>query len=560
MKISTIKIKAYRTIKDEIIIDASSGTTLVGPNNAGKTNILKAIRLFFTGYDSRFEYNRFADLPFSQSSVQTNLSFTFLFESPKDNDVIELLIELASLLEIESVNMSSITVYLTFSSTSNPVYRVFPNLKRPVNPTQKSAYSRTERKLIEKIISRFKVHYIPSDKSTEQLYNDIILPFLIKEAHSAIGPQLANISSSLDFISKSVSEGLGKAGITNITCHFELPSDPIDVFKNINFLLKDPSSTSIFNKGMGIQSAALIAAFKWITEQHVRNGFEVIWLVEEPESYLHPELASQCNSLLDDLRQSAQVVSTTHSLAFVPQDPSRITGVIGTGGWTSTQTFSTYHQATYRIRNALGLKFADFYNLAKYNVLVEGETDREYLNFMQIRFRNPDYVGQFPIFLSNDIAFLDFGGVSGLSGFVRATYEFIRQERASVILFDGDGAGEKHRRDLIGYFGQKKIGFNSNQEYIIVKDRFSIEGLFPDDWIKECSSEHAGWFDDFSTDALGAMLPFTINDRSKRKYMEYMINRASNSDDDTWAVQWIKLIGVIEKALCDTHNRLLQLV
>lgn len=51
MRISSARIRGYRTLKDEIDLDLTGGLTLVGPNNAGKTNALKAIRLFFTGYE-----------------------------------------------------------------------------------------------------------------------------------------------------------------------------------------------------------------------------------------------------------------------------------------------------------------------------------------------------------------------------------------------------------------------------------------------------------------------------------------------------------------------------
>ena len=44
MKIKQITIKNFRSVKDETIIFPDSGIlTLVGPNNAGKSNILRAI-------------------------------------------------------------------------------------------------------------------------------------------------------------------------------------------------------------------------------------------------------------------------------------------------------------------------------------------------------------------------------------------------------------------------------------------------------------------------------------------------------------------------------------
>lgn len=48
MKIKQITIENFRSIKDETIIFPDSGIlALVGPNNAGKSNILKAIDKIF---------------------------------------------------------------------------------------------------------------------------------------------------------------------------------------------------------------------------------------------------------------------------------------------------------------------------------------------------------------------------------------------------------------------------------------------------------------------------------------------------------------------------------
>ncbi|PHP28383.1 AAA family ATPase [Limimaricola cinnabarinus] len=62
MKISAIKVKGYRTVKDELELPCQSSLTLVGPNNSGKTNTLRAIRSFFTGYENELGYNYERDL------------------------------------------------------------------------------------------------------------------------------------------------------------------------------------------------------------------------------------------------------------------------------------------------------------------------------------------------------------------------------------------------------------------------------------------------------------------------------------------------------------------
>ena len=347
---------------------------------------------------------------------------------------------------------------------------------------------------------------------------------------------------------KTLTDTLSKAGLNSISCSFSFPSTAEKIFRDVYFNIKDPNETSIFSKGMGIQSAALLGAFNWITDEEISAGKSVVWLLEEPESYLHPELASQCDRLIDELRAKSQVVTTTHSLGFVPQDPRRIMGLSLEDGWTKSNTFKTYHEATSRIRSSLGVKFSDYYNLATYNILAEGETDREYVNKVLSKL-SIDQKSNLPILSSTQYSILDQGGVTALEGFLRATYEFIRKERPCIVMLDGDDAGDKARKNLQGFFGGKNIPFQANQHYISVKDRFSIEGLFPNDWIKAIQSENPGWFSDFSLDASGKLQPFKLHDANKRQFLNRIFQMLDKAEDDSWASDWIIVLKALEAAL-----------
>lgn len=367
------------------------------------------------------------------------------------------------------------------------------------------------------------------------------------------------ISGALGEVAKSLDTSLDSAGLPHVSCSFEFSDNPAEFFRDVSFTLKDPGETSIFNKGMGIQSAALLAAFSWITRKEVEAGKSVLWLLEEPESYLHPELASQCDRLINELRQNSQVVCTTHSLAFVPQDPRLTVGVELESGWTSIKTFKTYVEATGRIREALGVRFSDFYNLNQFNVAVEGETDRYYLQSMIDLLNRLELSEKYPILTSGNISFLDHGGVSGLVGFLKATYEFIRREKALVAVFDGDEAGAKGRRELAGYFGRKDIPFQSNHHFIIVRDRFAIEGLFPDEWVEEIHASNPGWFDDCEFDASGALMPFRIKDRSKGQFQEAMFRKLEEVEKLEDLERWQQFLGILEASLAKEQSRLTKL-
>ena len=77
MKFDSLRIRNFRTLGSEQFVDLSNGLTIVGPNSSGKTNILKAIEMIFTGYDNVLEYEAKRDLTFGITSGQTSLVASF---------------------------------------------------------------------------------------------------------------------------------------------------------------------------------------------------------------------------------------------------------------------------------------------------------------------------------------------------------------------------------------------------------------------------------------------------------------------------------------------------
>jgi ABC-type multidrug transport system ATPase subunit len=557
MRISSVSVRGYRTIKDEIAFDLDHAVTLVGPNNSGKTNTLKALHAFFTGYDNELGYDFETDICAGERSLRTNVQVTLSKIDPDaDQEIFETIVDIHEALDVSSGGDDTITLYLTFSPNSNPSYRVFPNVKRPKG-SDGVAYSRLERKLFDLVFANFSIHYIPSEKSITDLYRNLVLPFVFRRIHKVLEPHISEIKDALDASSDDINGTLDHAGLGDYKASFELPDHPDEIFRNMGFNLKDTNVTSVFSKGMGIQSAVLLASFCWIARQETEAGKSSLWLLEEPESYLHPELASQCLSLLKKLGQESQVIMTTHSLGFVPQNPLQSVGLELEDGWTRSTSFKTYHEATKKIRQSLGVRFSDYYNFSEYNILVEGQTDRQYfehvLSFLK---QVPELCQAYPILTSNKISIHDYGGVKGLEGFLRAAFEFVSRERPLVAVFDGDSAGEKARRDLNQFFGRKEVPFQANANYIIVRDRFQIEGLLPDVWLQEIYDEHPGWFDDFPKDAQGQILPFSVKDSRKEQFLGWFKGRSQESHFDEWASHWKGILDVLEESLSKQGSHL----
>lgn len=550
LQIKSVSVRGYRTIKDELNFELENMVTLVGPNNTGKTNTLKAIQLFFTGYENDLEYVFERDMCKGEKSLRTNIQITFGdIDVVSDADLVDIIQQIRASLAVSTGSESEITLYLTFSPNSNPVYRVFPNAKRPKH-SDGVAYSRLEKRLFEYILGKLSIHYIPSEKSVGDLYRGLVMPYLFKRMHRELSPHLPALYTALKGASDEINAVLKGGGLGGFEASFELPKEPEDFFRNVGFNLKDTNTTSVFQKGMGIQSAVLLSSFCWIARQEKADGKLSLWLLEEPESYLHPELATQCLSLLKTLSGDSQVIITTHSLGFVPQDPERVLGVDLDSGWTKASKFKTYHEATRQIRTSLGVKFSDYYNFSEFNILVEGQTDRKYLNFVIEAVRgNEDEAKAFPTILSSGLSVHDYGGVKGLEGFLRAAFEFIRVERASISLLDGDDAGDRARKDLQHFFGRKGVPFQANEDFVIVRDRFAIEGLMPDEWVKELSQAHPGWLEGYAEDAAGKILPFKVKDGNKEQYFNWFRGKVRSSPFEDWFGRWRPILTACEKSL-----------
>ncbi|MDC7704818.1 ATP-dependent nuclease [Vogesella indigofera] len=348
--------------------------------------------------------------------------------------------------------------------------------------------------------------------------------------------------------------------IENVEASFGIPGGRLEELMNIfEFRLKDPGDTSLFKKGAGIQSTAILSSFLWVTEREVGNGQNVIWLIEEPEAFLHPKLNAVCRRLLNKLQEASTVVMTTHSLGFVPQDNKKTRGVVLDGVHSKVVSFRNYRESTDAIRRSIGVRFSDFYNTGLYNILVEGPGDKEYFEWV-IRVLPPNVKRNYPHLLSPDAHYLDFGGVKFIGGFLMATWEYIREEVPAIVVLDGDFAGIKVRQDIQQYFGNKGIAFTENQDFVSVHRLMAIESLFPDDWIKSIREEHSGWFDEYSVDAAGDIETFKIKEGSKGSYARKVKLLAQDEVDRGefgWAARWIVVLNVIEASLAAKSERLL---
>lgn len=256
-------------------------------------------------------------------------------------------------------------------------------------------------------------------------------------------------------------------GLGNVKVGFDIPNGALsDLISGFDLHVSDPDRSSIYSKGMGVQAAVLLSSFKWITEQ--QKDVNVIWLIEEPETYMHPALGFRASKILDDLAEISTVVKTTHAINFVPSDVSIVQGVVRSTKEKNSivRRFNSHREATSTIRKSLGVKFSDYFGLCSYNLFVEGETDRAYLEHVW-EYMQPEMRAQYPYLNSRDLLIKDFTGVSDLKGFLKSNFGLLHSEVLIVSLFDVDKAGVDAVKELAHYASNKDYSFNSNREYVL---------------------------------------------------------------------------------------------
>jgi len=311
MKIKQVTIKNFRSIKDETIIFPDSGIlTLVGPNNAGKSNILRAIE------------NIIGDSWFSGDKAELNDHFMKV----KDN-IIEIEITFNDNKRVEFKSNDSWAKYYQSNGSKMPfgssVKDDFPCTYLSANRDLAKNMQFRSYELMGKIAKAF------NDKIEEQTKTNL------KSKFDEIMSILDTIQGFSDF-KKDFSDyfdDLQSDSPYKLKVDFKAFS-PLNYFKTINILANDSSVNSDFDidpveLGEGNKSLMLFALIRSYAKNFKQEATGIL-AIEEPEIYLHPQARRHLYQICKDIVKDSniQIIYTTHSPDFLSTEEFSSIGLV----------------------------------------------------------------------------------------------------------------------------------------------------------------------------------------------------------------------------------------
>lgn len=299
--IQGISIKNFRSLRRaNIKVDAFN--IFVGMNDAGKSNILKALNLFFNDkVDS--------DIPFNYTR-----DFSYLFP-PKSKEAKKITISIQFSIP-ESFRDGGVYVWTKeWNKDGKIADEILDSDGKP--PTSRSR--------IPAALQRIKYRYVPAVKSPD--YYKALLANMYASVSASLNSDLSEaidtFSYALEGYTQAITLDVSKR--LKLSSHLTIPTDLQEIFKSLIFRTNrslDGITVPLTARGDGIQARHIPIILKYIAaeDQKSRNQgstkVTTIWGFEEPENGLELSNAFALAEEFIEYAQDLQIFVTTHSPAF----------------------------------------------------------------------------------------------------------------------------------------------------------------------------------------------------------------------------------------------------
>lgn len=360
----------YRSITKAHKISLGDLTVLVGKNNEGKSNLLRALDTSMSIIASKnslretprfYEWKR--DFPIQLQNRKAGLDSIFRLKFELNEE------EKKEFKRRTNLNGNEIiTIELKIGKFNQP--------KLSVPKKGSKTYNSKAPQITEFISEKININYIPAVRTEDQALD--ILQRVIRtelrvlasdEEYTNAINKINDIENKLfkelsDRVSPSLSEFIPNFQSFEITSNrYQGHFGPLG--RTIDIQIDDGVKTSISYKGDGIKSLATLAILK---DRESNTGASIV-AIEEPESHLHSGAIHTLLQVLQGLSEKNQVIITTHNPLFVQRNHIASNIIVDSGKAKIARSIAD-------IRNILGILPSDNLSNARYVIVVEGEDDK----------------------------------------------------------------------------------------------------------------------------------------------------------------------------------------
>lgn len=481
MRLTYFTVSNYRSITNAYKIDMHDITILIGKNNEGKSNLIKALNLAMAIIEK-------ASVSHSRIRVASRIQyvwrddFPIMLQHKKGKKSTELR------LDFQLDDSEILEFHNCVGSTINGDLSVFIEIKQDetlsitIPKKGKNATALTAKLSIiaSFICQHIFVQYIPAIRSESDAY-DVISRLVEEELRQTEDEQYKEAqkyiaeyqADQLARLSQRIKAPLAEfmPSVKSVKLHLSDSTYPRFLTRrSLSIEIDDGVMTNLSQKGDGVKSLTTMAI---LSQTDAKNR---IVIVDEPEAHLHPEAVHYLKKVLFNLAKNNQLVISTHDPIFVNRLSTSSNIIVEKGEAKPAQRID-------QIRSSLGVRTADNLMYSDYVVIVEGPSDKIVLE----KFLQRD--SELATLLHG--AFLTVRSIGGVNNLHGEIYNLERYMCSYMAVLDNDEAGKVAARDV-----QQQLDIASDRfRYFMVNGgnkKSELEDLYNPDAYKAILSEQFG--------------------------------------------------------------------
>lgn len=491
MNIRKILIKNFRSIK-ELEFEPTSLCALIGENNSGKSNILKAINLVLG--DTWPSVRNISDDDIYNKDPQSEIEISLLFDQAlitnKDSAGHDYEVHGFCLRyrhykrktgmkkkgdpKVEFVTLDKNGAEIKIIKKLQKGQASFPetlNVNTELKELVPAVYIGVDRDL-EKELSGSRWTLL--GKLFIELAKEFAEDAYRISRYESISDEINKLLriDSFNALEKIIKSNVQRqTGMKDVELKFS-PVGILDYYKSLGINVKENSKSQesdSLEMGSGIQSAITIAIINAYREIKKTGA---ILLIEEPEVYLHPHIRRFFYQLLEELSKSGnQIFYATHSTEFVHLENYENICVVRKTPDAGTQivqgknlTLASSDKSALKLETEFDSQKSEIF-FARKVLLVEGKTERYSLPYaFRLHSINIDEAG---------ISILDSGSKSNLKFFIKILKSF---NIPFIVLHDEDSNNKDY--ELLHKKLNQEIETESVDKDLVFRMDPDFEGLF----------------------------------------------------------------------------------